>query len=174
MTIDQKAQLILKALKFAEKKHKNQKRKITGSPYIHHPIIVSYLCANFKSSKKLHLLICAAILHDTIEDTNTKPEEIAKEFGLEIAALVFELTDDKSEIKKIGKVEYQKRKWIGISNYAFYIKLCDRLYNISDTPTEEYIKNTNELIHHIKKNRSLTKSQKTVIQEIENQINSCI
>ena len=165
--IDKKAKLIRDALILAEKKHKGQKRKLSGSPYIHHPLMVSYLAAHFKSSKSLHKLIAASLLHDLLEDTNIDPSSIAKSFGTDVASLVFELTDDKEEIEKVGKLEYQKAKWCGISSYALYLKLCDRLANVSDGPTEKYQQDTLEILKHLKRKRKLSKSQKLVIAEIE-------
>lgn len=165
--LDEKSSLIRKALKFATNKHHGQVRKISGSPYIQHPIMVSYIAANFKRSKNLHILICAAILHDVLEDTDCTPQELVKEFGSFISGLVFELTDDKEQIGATSKLEYQKSKCIGISNYALFLKLCDRYCNLSDSPKESAIDDTYELIQYIKKKRKLTASQKAIIKEIE-------
>jgi guanosine-3',5'-bis(diphosphate) 3'-pyrophosphohydrolase len=160
--------LILKALRFGETKHQGQKRKISGEDYISHPIAVSYLASNFKRSKNLVSIICAAILHDTVEDTDTSYQEILNEFGMEIASIVFELTSDQKEIDRIGKCEYLKKKLCGISSYALFIKLTDRLSNIMDNPSVKQIAETKEIITHLKKNRKLSKSHKAVIVEIEN------
>lgn len=159
--------LIYEALKFAEEKHKAQKRKVTGLPYITHPLIVSYIACHHKKSKHLHDLIIAAILHDTVEDTDTEHDEILMRFGMMVASLVHELTDDKEEIKRIGKLKYHRNKWAGISNYALYLKLCDRLANLSDKPTEEALLMTKEILLHLQKRRKLTKSHKSVIAEIK-------
>ena len=139
---------ILKAIKFAEKRHKGQKRKSTGIDYICHPIYVSYLMARFKKSKKLEDLIVAAILHDTVEDTKTTFAEIEKLFGIFVATLVFEVTNDKKEISQIGKVEYQKKKLCGISSYGLTLKLCDMLGNIHDKPTDRTVRNIDEIINN--------------------------
>lgn len=72
--------LIHKALKYAELKHRGQKRKVSGADYITHPIMVSYLAANYKRSKALETLICAAILHDTVEDTNASYNDILQRY----------------------------------------------------------------------------------------------
>jgi len=74
MRIDDGSKVIRKAIKYAEQKHSGQIRKISGSPYVHHPLIVSYVAANFKKSKNLYKLVAAAILHDVIEDTDATPE----------------------------------------------------------------------------------------------------
>ena len=116
MHINDKAEIILKAIKLAEAKHKGQKRKVSGAPYFHHPLMVSYIATNFKKSKNLHNIIAACILHDVVEDTDIKPKVITKGFGTLVSSIVFELTDDKEEIKRIGKTEYQKKKWVGLSN----------------------------------------------------------
>ncbi len=167
MNIDDKAGIVLKAMKYAERKHKGQVRKGSGSPYFHHPLMVSYIAANFKKSKNLHTLIAAAILHDVVEDCDVKPHTITKMFGMGVSKLVFELTDDKDEIKSIGKVEYQKKKWPGLSNYGLFLKLCDRLANVSDNPREQYKKDTVEVIENLRFERQLTKSQSSVVKEIE-------
>ena len=88
--------LILKALEFAAQKHKNQRRKDAGaSPYINHPIaLANVLCneGNISDGK----VICAALLHDTIEDTETTEEELRRHFGKVITRIVLEVSDDKS------------------------------------------------------------------------------
>lgn len=162
--------LILKAIRFAEKKHKGQKRKVSGADYVSHPIAVSYIASNFKKSKHLIELICAGILHDTVEDTGTTYKEIEAEFGMMIASIVFELTSDDVEIARIGKLEYLKRKMLGISSYGLFLKLCDRLINMMDNPSDKQVQETKEIIVFIRKNRKLSKSQKAVIAEIENVI----
>jgi (p)ppGpp synthase/HD superfamily hydrolase len=166
-TFTQKQNLIRKAIDIAYAKHSKQTRKASSDPYINHPIMVSYTVSNFKKSKNIHELIIAAILHDTLEDTNLKPEYITKHFGKLVSSLVFELTDDKDRIKSEGKVEYQKSKWVGLSSYGLYIKLCDRLCNVLDNPKPEYKLNTIQILKHLKRNRKLSGSHKAVIIEIE-------
>jgi (p)ppGpp synthase/HD superfamily hydrolase len=159
--------LLRKALKFAAEKHKGQTRKVSELPYIIHPVEVSFLVSKYKSSKRLEELMCAAILHDVLEDTDTNFIELASEFTPLVASLVLELSSDTDEIKRIGKNEYLKKKMLGMSNYGLFLKLCDRLSNISDNPTEKYLENTIDLIEFIVSNRSLTKSQKRVITAIK-------
>ena len=107
MTAHTQGTLILKAIEFASRKHKGQVRKVSGGKYITHPLLVSYLVAQYKTSKNLETLICAALLHDTVEDTKTTYTEILKGFGIEVAQLVFELTSDPAELKRVGKVEHR-------------------------------------------------------------------
>jgi GTP diphosphokinase / guanosine-3',5'-bis(diphosphate) 3'-diphosphatase len=123
--------LILKALKFAARKHRNQRRKDQeGTPYINHPIIVA---ETLWRVGQVHdpLTIAAAILHDTIEDTDAKPEEIESLFGKEILLLVQECSDDKSlpkEVRKRLQIENAPHK----SVKAKLIKLADKICNVHD------------------------------------------
>lgn len=161
------SELILKALKYATRKHRGQKRKASGAEYITHPILVSYLAANFKRSKALESLVCAAILHDVVEDTGATYEEILRLFGILIATLVFELTSDPVALKRMGKLEYLKVKMTGISSYGLFLKLCDRLGNLMDNPSASMLRDTPLILAHLKKHRRLTKSHRAVIAEIE-------
>lgn len=158
--------LVLKAIRFANRSHRGQVRKGTGDPYYHHPIAVSFILVAFKNSKHLAELICAAILHDTLEDTGLTFDVIAREFGSLVASLVFELTNDEGEIRKVGKLAYHKKKLVGMSSYALYIKLADRLHNISDNPSKKMVDETLELMEYLKRNRKLTKGQRAMVQEI--------
>lgn len=82
--------MIDKAMKFAAKKHKDQKRKYTGEPYYNHCVSVYTSVKNFTNNENV---ICAALLHDTIEDTETTYIDLGIEFGAEVAKYVEELTD---------------------------------------------------------------------------------
>src|SRR5512138_2638809 len=86
--------LLLKALAFAAHKHRDQRRKdADASPYINHPIALADVLVNEGGVTDVEVL-CAALLHDTVEDTETTPEELEREFGREIAEIVIELTDN--------------------------------------------------------------------------------
>src|SRR5688572_8710850 len=90
---------LLKALHFAADKHRDQRRKDEdASPYINHPIEVAELIARVGGVNDL-VTLQGAILHDTIEDTNTTPEELEAAFGSEVRRVVEEVTDDKSLLK---------------------------------------------------------------------------
>jgi len=160
-------QSVLKALLFAIEKHKGQVREVTNEDYLTHPLKVSYLVTEHKGrSKHREDLICAAILHDTLEDTEATFEELVREFGPFIATLVFELTTDEIEKKKVGKLEYQKRKMHGMSSYALFIKLCDMYANITDAPTDYYIKNVSDTLTYISRKRKLSESQIDIVRKI--------
>jgi (p)ppGpp synthase/HD superfamily hydrolase len=88
--------LILRAADFAADKHRDQRRKgKLKRPYVNHCIEVASLLANVGRVVDDNVLV-AALLHDTIEDTDTTRDEIASAFGLSIADIVMEVTDDKS------------------------------------------------------------------------------
>ena len=90
---------VLQALEFAKEKHKGQVRKVSGDEYITHPLKVSYLLASYKKSKNMNTLLCAALLHDTLEDTDTTFAELSDIFGEFVSTLVFELSNDNKEIQ---------------------------------------------------------------------------
>jgi guanosine-3',5'-bis(diphosphate) 3'-pyrophosphohydrolase len=87
--------LILRAAAFAADKHRNQRRKdADASPYINHPIALANVLAQAGIDDTA--VLAAALLHDTIEDTDTTTEELLDAFGAQIAGIVCEVTDDKS------------------------------------------------------------------------------
>ena len=93
---------LLRALTFAAQKHKDQRRKdADASPYINHPIAVASVLAT-EAGVTDAVTLLAAILHDTVEDTKTTPEELEREFGLDIAGVVAEVTDDKALPNSLG------------------------------------------------------------------------
>lgn len=121
--------LVEKATVFATEKHIKQFRKFNGEPYVEHPKRVAQTVSAITFNDKL---VAAALLHDTIEDTDTTYEEIVTEFGAEVADLVRDLTSDKEEIKIVGKDIYLTEKMNKMNPDALLIKLADRLDNVSD------------------------------------------
>ena len=122
---------LLKAIRFSADKHRNQRRKDNAqSPYINHPIEVVQLLWDVGGVRDVDVLL-AAVLHDTIEDTHTRPEEIRDAFGLDVLSLVLEVTDDKSLPKAERKrlqIESASRKSFG----AKLVKLADKCCNVRD------------------------------------------
>ena len=128
--------LILHALRFAALKHRDQRRKDReASPYINHPIALANVLGNEAGIGDARVL-AAAILHDTVEDTDTTVAELEREFGLEIAGIVAEVSDDKdlpSPQRKQLQVEHAGQA----SRAARLVKLADKICNlrdISDSP----------------------------------------
>lgn len=125
------AAILLKTTVFAAEKHINQRRKnATKSPYINHPIGVAEILACEGNVTDL-VTLQAALLHDTVEDTQTTPEEIETIFGKEVCDVVREVTDDKSlpkEQRKMLQVTNASKK----SARAKLVKLADKLHNLRD------------------------------------------
>jgi guanosine-3',5'-bis(diphosphate) 3'-pyrophosphohydrolase len=122
---------LLKAIAFAADKHSRQRRKdAQASPYINHPIAVATVLAT-EGEVSDEVILLAAALHDTIEDTNTTFEELEEQFGLEVAGLVRELTDDKS-LEKMERKRLQIEHAPGSSSRAKQLKIADKICNIRD------------------------------------------
>jgi len=122
---------LLQAISFAAKKHSAQKRKgADGQPYVNHVLEVANILANVGKIEDYDVLI-AAVLHDTIEDTNTTKEEITKLFGATVSGYVAEVTDDKL-LPKATRKQLQIEHAPQISNGAKFIKLGDKISNIRD------------------------------------------
>lgn len=121
----------LNAVHFSAYKHRNQRRKgVDGSPYINHPIAVAELLWRVGQVRDMNLLV-AAILHDTIEDTETGAEELEALFGGEVLALVQECTDDKS-LPKLERKRLQILHAPHKSSGAKQIKMADKISNVED------------------------------------------
>ena len=121
----------IKAVAFASEKHRNQRRKdADASPYINHPIALANVLANDGGVVDATIL-CAAVLHDTIEDTKTTADELKQMFGDKVTSIVLEVTDDKSLAKEIRKEE-QVRHAPHISAEAKLVKLADKICNLRD------------------------------------------
>lgn len=145
--------MITKAYLFAFEKHFGQKRR-TGEDYIIHPLNVAYILAEFNAD---YQTICAALLHDTIEDCDVTKEQIADEFSLEIATLV-------NGVTKINKLNFSGDNEAMLANHRkilvgltedvriLFIKLADRLHNmrtlwiLSERRQKENAKETLEIL----------------------------
>lgn len=123
--------LIIKALEFAARKHRDQRRKdVIASPYINHPIALANVLSNEGGVSDVNVL-CAALLHDTVEDTETTAAELTEIFGKTISDIVLEVTDDKSlskEERKRAQIEHAAH----ISDQAKLVKLADKISNLRD------------------------------------------
>lgn len=123
--------IVQKAYEYAKEKHGDQKRK-SGEPYIIHPIQVAYTLANLDLDDNT---ICAALLHDVLEDTDTTYDDLVKEFNEEVAYMV-------SGVTKLSKLQYASVEEQQVEDYrkmflamgkdirVILIKLADRLHNM--------------------------------------------
>lgn len=124
-------QKILRAANFAAIKHKDQRRKNADqTPYINHPLGVANIISQ-EGGVTDSDVICAALLHDTVEDTSTTMDELLNEFGSRITGIVAECTDDKS-LPSAERKRLQIVNASGSSHEAKLVKLADKLYNLRD------------------------------------------
>ena len=125
------SKLVLRAYEYAVSKHGDQKRK-SGEPYIIHPLNVAYILAEIGLDEET---LCAALLHDVVEDTEAKNSDIVKEFGQEVAEMVAGVT-------KLGTMQFTTVEERQVEDYrkmflamgkdirVIIIKLADRLHNM--------------------------------------------
>lgn len=123
--------LIKKAYDFAKERHGHQLRK-SGEPYLIHPLNVAYILSTLELDDET---ICAALLHDVVEDTSATHEDLVKEFGEAVAEMVAGVT-------KLSKIQYTTAEEEQVENYrkmflamgkdirVILIKLADRLHNM--------------------------------------------
>lgn len=122
---------LVEAASFAAKRHTGQTRKGSDQePYINHPLEVANLIASVGRIEDIDVLI-AAILHDTIEDTDTTADELTALFGEEVTKIVLEVTDDKS-LPKQKRKDLQVEHAPHLSTEAKLVKLADKISNITD------------------------------------------
>ena len=127
--------LIVNAAAFAAHKHRHQTRKNAArTPYINHPLALARILTAEAGLDDAEV-IAAAILHDTIEDTETTVDELKAEFGERIASIVAEVTDDKrlpKEERKRLQVEHAPH----LSREAKLVKLADKIANLRDVDSD--------------------------------------
>jgi len=161
------------AIDFAEQMHKGQFRKGNKKPYVVHPKAVYSILKSFKVKDKV--LLVAAWLHDTIEDTTATYNIIKKKFNKEVAELVKQVSSLAKEMLRLGKPEYLLQKMLKMSNKALTLKLADRLHNVSDIMTmpnpEKMYDQTRYIIDGLREKRKLSQIQKKIIKAIEKYLN---
>lgn len=122
---------LLNAVAFAAEKHKDQRRKdVNASPYINHVIAVASVLAEEGNVNDEDLLL-AAILHDTVEDTETSFAELEEHFGMKVAGIVREVTDNQTLAKEMRK-RLQEEHAPHASAPAKQLKIADKICNIRD------------------------------------------
>jgi guanosine-3',5'-bis(diphosphate) 3'-pyrophosphohydrolase len=123
--------IVVAATAFAAEKHRHQRRKDADtSPYINHPIAVANVLACEAGVTDVRT-IAAALLHDTVEDTDATAEELRTFFGDDITAIVLEVTDDKS-LHKADRKRLQIDRARHLSSRAKLVKLSDKICNVRD------------------------------------------
>ncbi|XP_005989823.1 guanosine-3',5'-bis(diphosphate) 3'-pyrophosphohydrolase MESH1 [Latimeria chalumnae] len=122
---------LLEAVDFAARKHKNQRRKDPEeTPFVNHPIGVARILSHEAGITDV-VVLQAALLHDTVEDTDATCAEIEEHFGERVRHVVEAVTDDK-------RLSKEERKQLQIAHAphspreAKLVKLADKLYNLRD------------------------------------------
>lgn len=131
MTPQRGAGLVLKALQFAARKHRDQRRK--GSkryPYINHPIALAHVLW-FEGGVRDGVTIAAALLHDTLEDTQTSAQELRGHLGKTVTEVVEEVTDTKF-LKKESRKRVQIARARHSTRRARLVKQADKICNLRD------------------------------------------
>jgi GTP diphosphokinase / guanosine-3',5'-bis(diphosphate) 3'-diphosphatase len=123
--------ILVRALRFAADKHRSQRRlDVQASPYINHPIaVLSILCEEGGIDEEA--VLCAGVLHDTIEDTEATPEELAGLFGPRVRDIVLAVSDDK-RLPKAERKQLQIEHAAAASREAKLVKLADKIANLRD------------------------------------------
>ena len=133
---------IIRAYEYASFMHKDQKRK-SGEPYIIHPLNVAYILARLGLDTTT---ICAALLHDVVEDTKATYEDIKERFGEDTATLVEGVTKLSKLFKTVeeAKAENYKKMFIAMEKdiRVIILKLADRLHNVR---TLEYLRRDRQI-----------------------------
>lgn len=172
-------------LLYVMEKHKNQKRKYTGAPYLVHLVEVAGIATSSAmadlsiDTDHAHLINTVALLHDVIEDKHATEEEITQLFGGAICALVMQLTDTEEGNREARKKASAER--IGKAHpVAQYVKLADIMSNTIDIHLHDkkfavqYLKEKVEMLKHIEANNRIVYGTKivntTLFQVVKNQV----
>lgn len=163
---------------FAKKAHRGQVRKFINKPYFGaHVVKVNGIVKQYTTDEDI---LCAALLHDVLEDCYDDVEvgynELKDIFGKSVADLVSELTSDGDEIDdeyEGNKGDYLTNKMINMSNGALIIKLSDRLQNISDAFTaseifrNKYFEETSKIVESLESSRQFNRIQRLLLNQIK-------
>ncbi len=164
--------LTTQAYNYAKECHGTQTRKFNGEPYFNHPVRVAGTVQAYDGTEAM---IQAALLHDTLEDTDATYEDIERRFGKEVADLVLDVTSDKEESGRIGKTSYLSNKMRAMNDDALLIKLADRLDNVSDISNENtvwraaYVLQTIEILKALD-GRAMTCAHVSLLEKIREKL----
>lgn len=170
--------LIDKAIQFAVFEHRNQVRKFTKEPFFNHCQRVAETVSKFTNDENL---ICAAYLHDTVEDCGVSLDTIHQQFNQKVASIVDELTNKYTKdlypcYSRKARKSYENRRLAKISEVAKLIKIADRLDNVKSFKQDDpkwgcshyYSKETREMLWRVFYNvRNTNQSIETLCIELE-------
>jgi guanosine-3',5'-bis(diphosphate) 3'-pyrophosphohydrolase len=162
------------ALGFAAVKHRHQFRRDNKTPYITHCIRVANIVdLHAKLDLDYTNLMCAAYLHDTLEDTATTYDELVEHFNHSVANLVVELTNspDGEKLKGYDKDQYILDKMLSMSDSALLVKLADRLDNTLDQlHRKNYLRRNMEILDKLTQQRVIHGSAVDIAMELSDVI----
>lgn len=166
-TMESNYHRLIQASLFAICKHQSQQRKnLKAEPYVTHPLRVADLLIRIAHVTDIDVLV-AAILHDTVEDTDTTIEEIREQFGLRAAGIVAEVTDD-TTLSREERRRLQETSMATKSHGARLIKLADKLHNLSELITDPPTKWSQEQIEeYLEFARRVTEAGKGTNEDLE-------
>jgi (p)ppGpp synthase/HD superfamily hydrolase len=119
--------MVDKAIEFAANAHHGDMRKGTSTPYVTHPFAVGLLLAEAGCAEAV---ICAGILHDTVEDTDVQPEDLVREFGAEVAALVAGASEPDKDLSWRERKEHTHAFLRSASKDVCMVACADKLHNL--------------------------------------------
>lgn len=124
---------VMGAYNYAKRKHDatGAIRQNSGLPYFVHPEMVAEVVATYGGTDEE---IEAALLHDTLEDTDATAEELETLYGPEVAQIVEEVTNFKPEVDRLGKEQYINNELLELSDSAMLVKVADMVVNANDSP----------------------------------------
>ena len=171
---------IQSAVEFARKAHGEQKRKYTGRPYYTHLEDVASKVAEYTDDKDI---ITAALLHDTIEDTDVTYDQIKDKFGKRVADIVQDLSDEFTkdkypDLNRKQRKEKEAERLSKTSDEAKLIKAADKLHNIQDIAENDpkfavkYLQEAKDDADAIKSSSPLYKKLQDKITEIQDWLNT--
>jgi len=156
---------------FGAEAHSGQVRKSSGEPYFTHPTAVYNLLKKIGVNDRN--ILVAALLHDTIEDSDHTQNTLKRRFNKDVSKIVKGLSSSKKGIEKHGKPKYLAHKMIKMDNGVLDIKLADRWHNLQDMgdmppkKAKAYLLQTKYIIEELRSKRKLTSTQKKLIRHIE-------
>ena len=131
MEFENDVSFIIRAACFAAHKHRRQQRDdAAATPYINHPLALAKILSVDGNVTDPTVLV-AALLHDTVEDTDTSIEEVEAEFGKSVARIVAEVTDDPA-LDRAARKQHQIDAAPYKSHGAKLVKLADKIANLRD------------------------------------------
>lgn len=175
-TYEEFEEMISRAETLATFHHAGQTRR-DGTPYIEHLRgVVDILRSLDSDIQYMPVVLSAAWLHDTLEDTGITEREIVDNTSPRTLQIVKQVTNDPRKIKAMGKGEYMAQKVLKLDVEALLVKLADRYHNVSDLQTADidwamkYATQTQQLLRALDSRMDLNRYHELLIEMIEDEV----